>query len=392
MKVAVVGSGLGGLLSAAILSERGYEVEVFEKLPFIGGRFTSFNYRGYEISTGALHMIPHGSKGHLARLLKEAGARIEIIDSKPEGTALYNGKEIEIRRKNFPLRSKLSFALLCLKNRFREVRLSEVEEKLDSFSAGFLRAFLGWSLSITPEETTLSRIYPIYRSTLELGGPGVPAGGCKAVVNALAEVIESNDCKIRKNCKVRALRKEDYGFSIHLDKEAMAFDAVISNIGHEETAKLCSYRVESCEPSSGVKYSIAIKQPFIEHTGVLFTLGTRRISGMNQVTNADPNLGKGHFLMAHQPMLTTNVKFEISEGLKDIKELLKGYDYEILAIQSYSDGWPVNRAKAGSDESVRTPVRGVYVVGDGAKGQDIEVEGIALGVEKALKELESFLI
>ena len=389
MKVAVVGSGLGGLLSAAILSERGYEVEVFEKLPFTGGRFTSFNYRGYEISTGALHMIPHGSRGHLARMLREAGARVEIIDSRPEGTALYRGEEIEIRRKNFPFRSKLSFALFCLKNRFREVKLSDLEKRLDEFSAGFLRAFLGWSLSITPEETTLSKIYPIYRSTLELGGPGVPAGGCRAVTDALVEVVESHDCQIRKKCKVKAIRKEDYGFSVHLEKEAKAFDAVISDIGHEETARLCSYRAERCEPSSGIKYSIAVKQPFIEHTGVLFTLNTRRISGMNQVTNADPNLGRKHFLMAHQPMLTSNVKFEISEGLKDIRDLLRGYDYEILAIQSFSDGWPVNRAKAGSEESVKTPLRGLYVVGDGAKGQDIEVEGIALGVEKALHEVEA---
>ncbi len=389
MRIAVVGSGLGGLLSAAILSERGYEVEVYEKLPFIGGRFTSFNYRGYEISTGALHMIPHGSRGHLARMLKEAGARVEIIDSKPEGTALYNGEEVEVRKRSFPLRSKLSFALFCLKNRFREVRLSELERRLDDFSARFLRAFLGWSLSITPEETTLTKIYPIYRSTLELGGPGVPAGGCRAVVEALAEVVESNDCKIRRGSKVRSVRKEDYGFSVHLEREAKAFDVVLSDIGHEETAKLCSYRAEKCEPSSGIKYSIAIKQPFIEHTGVLFTLNTRRISGMNQVTNADPNLGKGHFLMAHQPMLTSNVKFEISEGLKDIRELLRGYEYEILAVQSYSDGWPVNRAKAGGEESVKTPLKGLYVVGDGAKGQDIEVEGIALGVEKALQEVEA---
>ncbi len=385
MKIAVIGAGLGGLLSAALLAEEGYSVEVFEKLPFLGGRFTSFNYKGYEVTTGALHMIPHGSKGHLAKLLRKAGAKVEIIDSKPEGTALYNGKEVEVRRRNFPLRSKLSFALFCLKNRFREVSLAEVEKKLDSFSAGFLRAFLGWSLSITPEQTTLSKIYPIYRSTLELGGPGVPAGGCKAVIESLVEVLKSNDCVIERR-KVRAIRKESYGFSLHFEKTAEKFDAVISNIGHSETARLAGIKEYSKpEPSRGIKYSIAIKEPFIEHTGVLFTLNTRRICGMNQVTNADPNLGRTHFLMAHQPMITSNVRFEISEGLKDLRELLRGYDYEVIAIQSFSDGWPVNRSI--EEAGVETPLKGLYVVGDGAKGQDIEVEGIAIGVERAVESV-----
>jgi phytoene dehydrogenase-like protein len=392
MKVAVIGAGLGGLLSASILSEMGYSVEIFEKLPFIGGRFTSFKYRGYEITTGALHMIPHGSRGPLAELLRKAGAKVEIIDSNPYGTALYGGEEIDVNRRRIPLRSKVSFALLCMKNWFREVKLSELERRLDDFSAKFLRAFLGWSFSITPEQTTLTKIYPVYRSILEHGGPGVPVGGCKAVVDALVDVIRSNDCAIRK-LKVSAIRNGNCGFSVYFENgDTEKFDIIISNIGHEETAKLMGIKkYVKLEPSRGIKYSISVRQPFIEHTGVLFTLNTRRISGMNQVTNADPNLGKGNFLMAHQPMLTSNVKFEISEGLKDLKELLKGYDYEILAIQSFSDGWPVNRAIAGSDSGCKTPVSGVYVVGDGAKGSDIEVDGIALGVKDTVEYIRKSL-
>lgn len=392
MRIGVIGAGLGGLLSASLLSEMGYRVEVFEKLPFLGGRFTNFNYRGYEISTGALHMIPHGSRGPLARMLKKAGAKVEIVDSKPEGTALYNGEEVKISRKRIPLRSRIAFLAHCVKNWFKEVKLSELEKKLDDFSARYLRAFLGWSFSITPEQTTLSKIYPVYRSILELGGPGVPVGGCRSVIEALVEVIRSNDCDINRQ-KVSAIRKEGYGFSVHLEnRTAKRFDVVISDIGHEETARLSGLKsYAKLEPSRGIKYSIAVKQSFIDHTGVLFTLNTRRISGMNQVTNADPNLGKQNFLMAHQPMLTTNVRFEISEGLKDLKELLKGYDYEILAVQSFSDGWPVNRALAGSDIGCKTPVNGLYVVGDGAKGHDIEVDGIALGVEEVVEEIRKTL-
>ena len=62
--------------------------------------------------------------------------------------------------------------------------------------------------------------------------------------------------------------------------------------------------------------------------------------------------------------------------------------YEVLLIQSYSDGWPVNRASSGSDNGNTTPVKNLYIVGDGAKGQGgIEVEGVALGVRNAMAQI-----
>ncbi|AEA47376.1 NAD(P)-binding protein [Archaeoglobus veneficus] len=389
MKVAVIGSGLGGMLSAAILSEKGFEIDVFEKLPFIGGRFTNIEYKGFQLSTGALHMVPHGSRGPLAKLLRRAGAKVEIVDSKPAGEALYKGRRTEIRKKKFPLKSRLNFIKWCLKSRFREVKISEFENDLDDFSRGFLRAFLGWSLSITPDEAIFSKILPIYHQTVKCGGPGIPIGGCKSVIDALTEIVTSNDGRIRKRTGVKAIKPQDYGFSVYAGKDIKHYDIVISNIGHVETGKLLNNEYAThVEPSSGIKYSISLKEPFIGHTGVLFTFNTRRISGMNEVTNADPNLGKGHLLMAHQPVLTNNIRYEIAQGLKDLREILKGHEYEILAIQSYSDGWPVNRVKAGQDIGFETPYRNLYVVGDGAKGDDIEVEGIALGVERVIKRIE----
>ena len=125
------------------------------------------------------------------------------------------------------------------------------------------------------------------------------------------------------------------------------------------------------------------------HTGVMFTLDTERIAGMNEVTQADPDLAPAgyHLVMTHQPMITSNLKYEINLGLKDLNKIMNGRDYEILAIQSYSDDWPVNRISAGKDIGHKTPFHNLIVVGDGAKGDGIEVEGIAMGVERAMEEL-----
>ena len=43
-KVLIAGGGLAGLAAAAALGGAGFEVEVFESRPFLGGRATSFPY------------------------------------------------------------------------------------------------------------------------------------------------------------------------------------------------------------------------------------------------------------------------------------------------------------------------------------------------------------
>ena len=82
---------------------------------------------------------------------------------------------------------------------------------------------------------------------------------------------------------------------------------------------------------------------------------------------------------------------EIELGLKDLEDIFHGDDYEVLMVQTYLDGWPVNRAGSGSDLGNTTPIKGLYIVGDGAKGKGgIEVEGVALGVENTITLLQNF--
>ncbi len=398
MRVAIIGSGLGGLLTAAILSEKGYKVDVFEKLKFYGGRFTNLEYKGFQISTGALHMIPHGKRGPLGILLKRVGSKVEIIDSEPEGEALCGNEGIDervtVRSSVFPLGSKLKFFKWLLKFKVLRVDpyMDRYEKELDDFSEKFLRSFLGWSLSIQPSEIKYSKLLAIYRNVVKYGGPGIPVGGCKAVVDSLAEIIKGNDGEIHLRNPVLRLysknkSKDKKVTGLENKNGKVEYDLYISNIGHQATGKLLGKEYTREVESRGIKYSISLEKPFVGHTGVLFTLNCKRISGMNEVTNADPDLAPSgkHLLMAHQPMITSNVEEEIRIGLEDLRILLKGYEYEVLAIQSFFDGWPVNRVRSGLDAGYQTPYSNLFVVGDGAKGDDIEVDGIALGIAELLK-------
>src|SRR5580698_8773328 len=47
MRIAVIGSGLGGLAAACTLAARGYQVEVFEKNPWLGGKAAVLEEQGF---------------------------------------------------------------------------------------------------------------------------------------------------------------------------------------------------------------------------------------------------------------------------------------------------------------------------------------------------------
>ncbi|MHA1332450.1 MAG: NAD(P)-binding protein, partial [Candidatus Hodarchaeales archaeon] len=67
----IAGGGLGGLLSASLLSKYNKRVFLAERLRFFGGRFTGINHDGFQVSTGAVHMIPHGNRGPFGLLLRK---------------------------------------------------------------------------------------------------------------------------------------------------------------------------------------------------------------------------------------------------------------------------------------------------------------------------------
>ena len=77
--VIIIGAGLGGLLSAAQLVQRGKRVAIVERLPHSGGRFTAKTFQGAQISTGAVHIVPFGSSGVLARMLTSSACTTPLF-------------------------------------------------------------------------------------------------------------------------------------------------------------------------------------------------------------------------------------------------------------------------------------------------------------------------
>lgn len=424
MKAIIIGSGLGGLLSAARLSKEGYEVDVFERLPITGGRFTNFDYKGFQLSTGALHMLPHGPTGPLAQLLEEIGVNVEIVRKKPTAVIRiprkrgdtdykYGHKDLlfEDFKTPFSLLNRLKLIYYVISTRKNPPSGMSFEqwckEHIDQdWTYRISDAFFGWAVSLKGADVPVEEAFAIIENLYHFGGPGVPMGGCKAITDALADTIRSNGGKIHNSSEVSELKVEDGKVTgVIANGDIYNADLVLSDIGHPATAKLIgeekdieglgSYaqKARELKPSAGIKICLSSDKPLIGHGGVLLTPYAKRVNGINEVTNVDPSLapdGK-HLTMAHQCVQWSDIDDldrEIELGLEDLKDIFAGKEYEVLLIQSYSNDWPVNRSPSGADLKNRTPLPNLYVVGDGAKGKGgIEVEGIALGVRNSMQNI-----
>ena len=410
MRAVVIGSGIGGLLTASFLIKNGYDVTVLEKAPYVGGRFTNLNYKGFGLSTGAFHMLPHGEDGPLAHLLKLLGANVQIVNSNPKGMIFYNGRTFHYREGwkylSFTEKAKATKLLLDIKRnklpKGEEAEMSGKEwirERIgdNEFVDLFIKSFLGWADSVL--DVPAGELAREIKAALNWGGPGLVKGGCRAITGELARIVLENGGKILTSKRAVEVDVEAKRV-ITADGEEFPYDVLISNIGIKETVELIGRdnfdreylrRVDSLKPSEGIKYNVALKGgPKIGNT-VVFTLDTERINGYNEPSSLSPELAKEGYtlIMLHHALQSRNIKVEQRKGIEDIYRIFPNLDSEgeILLIQTYLDGNPVNRVASGQTVE-DLPISDVYIVGDAYKPPGgIEVEGIALGVMRTLEKL-----
>ncbi|MEE9474413.1 MAG: NAD(P)/FAD-dependent oxidoreductase [Candidatus Hydrothermarchaeaceae archaeon] len=410
MRIGVIGSGIGGLLAGVSLIKKGHDVTMFEKLSRFGGRFTNFEHMGFQLSTGALHMMPHGKNGPLGNMLKSLGIDVDIVHPKPEGYFRINGKDYLFRQlpELFSLKDqvKLASALTVIKfgsggdETYREWLRNRIDNEL---AMQITDSFCGWTISINSDEISAGELIAITKNINKLRGPGVPMGGCMGISGALVREFENNGGAIHYKTPVNGIKIQDGRATGIKTKDNFEFDVVVSDIGPKETLKICDTKnfeqdyvkeISEIKEACGIKMSIACKRPMLGHPGIVFTPQARRIDGINEVTNADPSLAPEgmHLMMTHQRLDPSNdTKSETGLGLKDLHTIFPDFDKycEVLLVQTFKNQWPVNRARSGKFVPPLLPVKGLYFVGDAVKPKGwMETEGVAAGVKIVVEEME----
>ena len=103
--VVVIGSGMGGLSAAALLSSGGYKTLVVERLPRIGGRYSTIEYKGFKLTTGAIEVEVGGI---VEQVFAAVGAKFDVRLAPPLHYRV-GGKDYELPQKG-RLRTLISLA------------------------------------------------------------------------------------------------------------------------------------------------------------------------------------------------------------------------------------------------------------------------------------------
>jgi len=78
--VVVIGSGIGGLSTAALLAQQGYKILVVERMSRLGGRMSTDECEGFKLPTGAI-AIHRGDE--VDEVFKRVGIDVELLDVPP---------------------------------------------------------------------------------------------------------------------------------------------------------------------------------------------------------------------------------------------------------------------------------------------------------------------
>ncbi|HEX2350900.1 MAG TPA: FAD-dependent oxidoreductase [Ktedonobacterales bacterium] len=433
--VVVIGAGLGGLLSAAQFLRRGRRVVVVERLAHPGGRFTAKLFQGAQVSTGAVHMLPFGTNGELAAMLRGLGVPHAIHDSEVFASFHVRGRQIVTRSvlqlasvlgaRQFAQFVQLGYAMLL-----REPRPDEreqtyrqwLDQRISRAASPELYAYFErvchFALSVDLDDVLFPEIVETTRNMFRYGAPGIVEGGCAALTGELERRVTSSGGELLLEHETLALIQQDGRATGALvrDKRSgevtqLSAPLIISNIGPNATARLLADDSAHAEPqqpdlsadvatpkreASGLKTHLLADESIIPHRGIMYCLDTQRIAGIVQPSNSDRRLappGK-HLLITHQLMYSDDVNVERESARADLRYLFGddfGEKVRILTMSQYRGEWPVNRMAQGSDVSPRTRLPGLYLVGDAVKPSGyLMVEGVAQSVNALLDTLDGW--
>ena len=398
--ILIIGSGLGGLTSAALLSKAGYKVLVVEKLPFAGGRCATLDYNGYKMNTG-LAMATEEVHGELCR---EVGADFELRVPEP----IYNYR---IKGKDYAAPKDAGILTTMIKQAARD----EDEEKkvMQAVRRGIAWAEPSYSMSLyewitqytdNPDIVGVFQFFVLmgaginiheipageyFRMITETGfirNMGFLPGGGSSLSGALVRAIEVMGGEVWVHCpalKVQVKNGKTTGAIIKKDKgEIEVFaQAVISNTGPKRTVELAGREnlssgylkdIEAVKSVPQFIMYIASDSPILEGSSIMALTDARRLIGVFNYSNICPEVApEGKHLLVAGIFPTTSeppydFKKEVDLCMQDLRENIPDFDKhaEVLRVNTYHGDWALMRTWAGYNLPIKTSVEGLYMVGD----------------------------
>ncbi len=411
--IVIIGSGLGGLTAASFLSRKGFKTLVVESRSRIGGRFSTFEYEGFKLPTGAI-LIPDG---WVVKLLEEMGIRTENL--RPITRVYYriDGESYEIPSE-IGVPKALDIIDKLERKEAEEKKRSTNPVELSKIMRGYYKKLRGinqeeiitvrdWLLQYTENEkvhdafdtlcTGLMMAHswelPVSKFFLfqEMTKFYISPDGNLNIAEELARVVEKTGAVWTNSPARKIIIKGGKVTSVILEKAGKQIEIkckmVISNTGTKSTVSLAgkeNFDNEYLEkmriklrPSPCILVLIASDKPLcLEglHDGLEIIMGSRRIKTVIPISNICPELvPPGHHLIytsakSESTLHPMDIKYEMQQVKSDIKEFFPDFEKHGRILKMRACGiineWPEGRTWLGYGMPLETPISNLFNVGD----------------------------
>ena len=398
---AVIGAGMGGMCATALLTHAGYKVLLVEKLPQLGGRCSTIEYKGYKIPHVAQEQPLYGPP---AMVWREVGAEFDVA---PQDPIVYRikGQDYEL-----PPKGQFGAALrACCKDEAEFDRIRNALRRAATWlEPSSSLTFRDWLFQYTDNETLLALFDNLWGALVIVRMHEVPAKdvigfyrlglrewsvatrprrGNLALMESLAKVIRAKGGQIWTRSAVkRILTTGGEVKGIGVDKEGAEVEvmakAVISNTGPIKTMELVGEEKldrgyvkelkENIRPGCLILISFAADKPLIKYTGGLGPVGSRVVVNISCLSYTCEVAPPGKYFHTAEVMPTTEIgpldlNKEVEFAMEDLRENIPNFekDAELLHIGCFPGNWPGHRNLMGYDPPQKTPIENLYNVGDG---------------------------
>jgi phytoene desaturase len=400
--VIVIGSGVGGLVSAAQLAIRGRKPLILEESDRLGGRFSTIDKDGYRIPTGAIAIE---TSGPFYETFQELGIDPDLHVPKPAVRVRIRGHEMtagapaweHMIKRVSKSAGKVAIGLREGGGNISDgMMLSDWAKKYTKSKtiASLFQSLAASMFTVNADELPARAFFINLRETGGYKSFGFAPNGNVVIADAMADAVVARGGEVRRGWSAVGIDIEE-GRAVAVrvidpsgTEQRLTTNAVISDIGPRNTARLVvgteveqvfADRVSGTQPTSMISLAFTTDEDILPNVpGMMNFTDTRRLCSLGNLSAVCPNLappGK-HLYEAYSVPRPAIGHSDYDEGAErelleqDLRDQVPGYAEKatvILCKAMRGDKTPAQQSAPGNEPPSRTPVPNLIDVGDGCK-------------------------
>jgi len=416
--VVIIGAGIGGLMTAAALARDGQRVGVFEKLPFIGGRYTEIDYHGYSVTTAAWTSL--GPKSNIGEFLEEMEAHVDYVSLRDKvcnqqfNIRFKDGREFPSLQDMLSRQDWRAYVRALVRGRKLDLQDASTREYIEEYLSNddltaTVNAIALTASGVDIDHFPASEFILVTRDSARAGLDfACTVGGVRALVEALQEVVTSHGGQVFTEKEVgHVLLEQGKAAGIALKNgDRIAARTVVHNGGIGRLVKLVGAenlpgkylaRLQGLVPVDCAAIILGTTEPLLTEAPILMTPGTDRVAGIFAPTLLDPSVappGK-HMVDVFLPLRSPDRTRELELAMGDLRALFPDLDsiLDIMVPMFFNGTWTGTESgqtfgQVGDQRlDPKSPIPSLYLVGMDVVGSGAAGDLIPVGVRRLLEYL-----